>query len=622
MTGKIHIKIISAVISMTMLVQGVQYNAYASANMSEDEYVSVQNDVTNITALLGKMLQYRYDAIIQDIKEECLKNDYDFDLTMNGICEHGNPCADLEYMELISAFMTCRNNQKARVEIQDIPFITYKTKKVPVEDCVPYKVCDYEEVSDGIYKKTGYHYRSGDWTEEEYFLDKDGLYRKTGKTIAHKKKIRTGAYLDVEFSCADVNRVFDCFGLKFSDHEEEYQSRLRKLSGVTSPEILKQNIFLTLPGIEELGIEDTYINYDGISGERLLLIRTAAALIGKVPYQWGGKSQKAGYDSSWWSYDASIGKQKGLDCSGFVQWAYRTAGFRKTIWDRMDSTSEIDRAGFMEVSEEELRPGDVGLLNHTSNNHTGIYVGDGKWIHCSSAKGTVVVAPYAFRIFYRPIIGGEVTVSEDAAGQYEYPDIDFALMKDNMETAQNMKYAGQIIPEETAEAEEKTQEKEVNPQTLDIGEYVNNMVAFEQNVVYDTNKGKNVSVFSDADITLMARLVEHEAGNEGINGWIAVAEVVKNRLVSPLFPNTMSEVIYQKKQFTNAAALSGITPRAEVISTCRMVLSGQTSIFNNSDVFFFRNPMITSSIPASSPVDWGRNRYFTYVGNHAFYLKS
>lgn len=51
---------------------------------------------------------------------------------------------------------------------------------------------------------------------------------------------------------------------------------------------------------------------------------------------------------------------------------------------------------------------------------------------------------------------------------------------------------------------------------------------------------------------LVARLVTAEAGAEPYLGQLAVAAVVANRVESQDFPDSVEEVIYQKKQFTPA----------------------------------------------------------------------
>lgn len=59
---------------------------------------------------------------------------------------------------------------------------------------------------------------------------------------------------------------------------------------------------------------------------------------------------------------------------------------------------------------------------------------------------------------------------------------------------------------------------------------------------------------SDADLHLMAAIIECEAGGESYEGKVGVGAVIMNRIRSSRFPNTLSEVVYQRGQFTPAAS--------------------------------------------------------------------
>ncbi len=71
-----------------------------------------------------------------------------------------------------------------------------------------------------------------------------------------------------------------------------------------------------------------------------------------------------------------------------------------------------------------------------------------------------------------------------------------------------------------------------------------------------TGSGKPLAVsnrFSKSEIRLLAQTVHGEARGEPYIGKVAVAAVVLNRLESPLFPNTISGVIFQPGAFTAVA---------------------------------------------------------------------
>ncbi|MCR5144740.1 MAG: C40 family peptidase [Lachnospiraceae bacterium] len=144
-----------------------------------------------------------------------------------------------------------------------------------------------------------------------------------------------------------------------------------------------------------------------LSPNRQEFMKTALSLTGAIPYQWGGKPVKAGWDETWWSTLAE-GEYKGLDCSGFVSWV------RWTAWDIPTSLST---GGFASsdmctvIDSHDLKPGDLGVIyyggsNGSQTNHIGIYLGvdsDGNklWCHCEGGNGVVVNKTNCFKIYLR-----------------------------------------------------------------------------------------------------------------------------------------------------------------------------------------------------------------------------
>lgn len=63
----------------------------------------------------------------------------------------------------------------------------------------------------------------------------------------------------------------------------------------------------------------------------------------------------------------------------------------------------------------------------------------------------------------------------------------------------------------------------------------------------------NIQSFSQNDLKLMANAVYGEARGEPYIGQVAVAAVILNRLESPLFPDTVSGVIFEPGAFTAVA---------------------------------------------------------------------
>lgn len=80
-----------------------------------------------------------------------------------------------------------------------------------------------------------------------------------------------------------------------------------------------------------------------------------------------------------------------------------------------------------------------------------------------------------------------------------------------------------------------------------------------------------VANVSADDVTLLAAIIQCEAGNECYEGKVAVGAVVLNRKRSSRWPNTISGVIYQSGQFTPArsGALARVLASGNISNSCR-----------------------------------------------------
>lgn len=89
------------------------------------------------------------------------------------------------------------------------------------------------------------------------------------------------------------------------------------------------------------------------------------------------------------------------------------------------------------------------------------------------------------------------------------------------------------------------------------------------------------------EIALLEKLVEAEAGAEPYEGKVAVANVVFNRIKSKEFPNTITDVIYQKNQFEPVVTgmIYRMNPSSESKKAVKHALHGEKVI--NSDIVNF-----------------------------------
>ena len=113
--------------------------------------------------------------------------------------------------------------------------------------------------------------------------------------------------------------------------------------------------------------------------------------------------------------------------------------------------------------------------------------------------------------------------------------------------------------------------------------------------------------FAAGDIDLLAAIIECEAGGEPYVGQVAVGNVVMNRVKSPLFPNTVLEVIYQNRQFSPVgsgryAVVLARGANESCYNAARDAMAGSAPVGN---CLFFRTP-----IPGLTG---------TQIGGHIFY---
>jgi len=116
----------------------------------------------------------------------------------------------------------------------------------------------------------------------------------------------------------------------------------------------------------------------------------------------------------------------------------------------------------------------------------------------------------------------------------------------------------------------------------------------------------------DAELTCLAKVVVHEAGNQPRAGQLAVAQVVMNRVRSGRFAPTICRVVMQRGQFFNVHAYN--PPRdarwrlaMELAHDARQGIS--EPVIGNA--LFFR--------AAYSSGSFGNRRQVGRIGDHLFY---
>lgn len=519
------------------------------ATAIDDSSEMMKKTIMATTRQLESAITTSYEKAKEETKDYIVKNDVDYYMTMESFNRQDNPYKDMNYLEIIAAYIVAKENTQTlkKSTFYDLPFISAEIKEVTTEEYIPMKVQTY--IQEGEYFVKGKQTFIDAPTEiERYKKVENGKYLQNGKEWINlnTKEITFG---EVELKAMTAKQILSFYGLE-EEYMEMVEDKCSLYEKVLNPVGVSESVFLeTTKDVlsEDARQQVLKILQSEITKEKKDLITTAVSLVGKVPYQWGGKADAPGYDRKWWSIGGD-GKQRGLDCSGYVQWSYMSAGYSPNVYEKLISTSSILK-NTETISQDELEPGDMGLLNNgDSLNHVGIYLGDGYYIHCSSEKKTVVIEQtQMFKIFKK-------MPTNESTGN------------DNKNNEGYIKYNSDLT-------------------------------------------------YTDSDVYLLGQLIYNEANGEGINGWIAVAEVVKNRLDSELFPNTLNEVIYANGQFADSDKIKTRVPTESQLMVAEEVLKGNMLIFNNKDVLYFRNA-------GGSTQDWGKFPFYTTINNHQFYTQN
>jgi len=143
-----------------------------------------------------------------------------------------------------------------------------------------------------------------------------------------------------------------------------------------------QNKPLFFRGGKSTGITPSAAALKGTSSSDLAqeIIATAKQYIG-VPYVYGGSTPK------------------GFDCSGYVKYVFNLHGMT------LPRSSKQQWSVGTSVAKANLKPGDLVFFQTSGNgvSHSGIYIGDGQFIHASSSRGVMISAlntSYWVRCYY------------------------------------------------------------------------------------------------------------------------------------------------------------------------------------------------------------------------------
>lgn len=152
---------------------------------------------------------------------------------------------------------------------------------------------------------------------------------------------------------------------------------------------------------------------DDLPLQRRMVVTYALALVDEVDYFWGGKSLTLGWDDRWGEMTAvsaqggdttGTAQPYGLDCSGFVDWAFYNASGGSYIIGQGGGAAE-QHSACEDINWDEVQAGD--LFFYAEDEHIGIAAGHDRLgrllvVHCAAGKGVTITHRTGFETAARP----------------------------------------------------------------------------------------------------------------------------------------------------------------------------------------------------------------------------
>lgn len=134
-----------------------------------------------------------------------------------------------------------------------------------------------------------------------------------------------------------------------------------------------------------------------------------------------------------------------------------------------------------------------------------------------------------------------------------------------------------------------------------------------KDVVEVFNHNNTLIYLTKDDLNLMAKIVYAESKGEPYEGKVAVASVILNRVLSPGFPDSVREVIFQPNAFS--CVVDGeisVTPNEECYNAVFEAIKGNDP---TNEALFFYNP----DIATCSWMQDVQKTNSTAIGQHLFF---
>ena len=287
----------------------------------------IKTTVTNATYLLEDAIQESWNNAEKLTGEKIVSNGWDYRLTMDSFYQQDNPYLETDYLDLITAYMVAKkeSNTLSKGDLYSLPFIEMDLTEKTIEEYEPQSIPVYQSRDGTNYEITGEEYIYEPIEEPVYRKVSEKTYQKTEDTKWIDLKKKNITYGEISLCGLSYKDILSYYEVNTEAYIDEFKKTKKKLEDIVSGKGLSESVFIQTVKTDLLSTEICdylrSLNNANISNQRKTLISKAVSLVGRVPYEWGGKPKDGNYDNNWWTLQPN-GKQKGLDCSGYVQWCF------------------------------------------------------------------------------------------------------------------------------------------------------------------------------------------------------------------------------------------------------------------------------------------------------------
>ena len=285
------------------------------------------------------------------------------------------------------------------------------TQKVLPKD-TPYKAGKLIRLSDDDYQVA-----SGDYKTYIESLDKnvDSLNYCPGHIDLNLQvKVLT---LDASYGLTSIDSNYGNKGLNFTKNWHGWDPLKKNYARLLSYKDWEKEYGLSLSYVDFVEpLTQEEINYylsrldSNLTKNRIAVVETALRSVGRIPYYYGGKTSRFGYETNNFGTRVPADYKgrclKGLDCSGWVNWVYGTT-FNKYII-KSEGTAKLATEG-SKITRKDLLPGDI-IVRPGIDSHVMMFLewaegGQMTVVHENGGVNNVSIGTFdAYYPYYRRII--------------------------------------------------------------------------------------------------------------------------------------------------------------------------------------------------------------------------